>query len=137
MGDVDMSEQPARSPDVHIFIPMLPPASGSPNARVHWSRRYSERKAFMAQVGLAILSVGCKDMRWAKAVVGIEYLVKIKRRRDADNWHARGKPILDALVNLGVLRDDSVEHVRLLQPDFTVNPELAPASVVRIWEVKP
>ena len=37
--------------------------------------------------------------------------VKDKRRRDTDNFAARTKPYIDALVMAGVLEDDSRFHV--------------------------
>lgn len=41
----------------------------------------------------------------------VSWGVKDKRRRDTDNFAARTKPYIDALVIAGVLEDDSRFHV--------------------------
>lgn len=46
-----------------------------------------------------------------RARVAITYFFPDRRRRDPDNY--AGKMLLDPLVQLGVLRDDSFAHVEL------------------------
>ena len=87
----------------------------------------------MDLVGWTLLSAGMKDLLIRRATVGLEYVVAAERRRDPDNWATRGgKPILDALVNMGILLDDDSKHVTLTPPLFTVDPSRAPLTIVRI-----
>ncbi len=59
--------------------------------------------------------------------VQIRFAYKIRRRRDPDNCAGMAKPILDALVAEGLIRDDSSEHIRLV-----VSAEVGLADYTRI-----
>lgn len=118
-----------------ITVPQLPPASQSPNSRAHYMVKHRERKDYMAMVGLSALAAGVKDCKLSKAKVGIELVFPNNRRRDSDNAGIRAsKPVLDCLVNLGILQDDSAEHVTLEPVQLTVDSKRAPATVIRIQE---
>ncbi len=55
-----------------------------------------------------------------KAVVHITYYFPDRRRRDPDNY--AGKMLLDPLVQLGIIKDDSFQHIRLVL-DGAYDPE--------------
>lgn len=116
-----------------ISVPMLPPASQSPNSRCHWSVKASERKEFMQVVALAALSAGGKDVKLKRALVALEFVVAQDRRRDDDNWMIRAsKPIGDTLVGLGVIQDDDSGRLTWAKPIFTVDKARAPLTIIRI-----
>jgi len=92
----------------------------------------------MQMVGLAALAKGVKDWKLSGVEIGFDLIVAQKRRRDADNLMARvGKPVLDSLVNLGVLVDDSIEHVAVRFVTVTVDPVRAPRTIISIWQEAP
>lgn len=123
---------------VYTFtVPMLPPASQSPNARYHWGRKARDRKEYMEQVARAILVAGLRlKSNLSGVVVDVELVYAYHRRRDGDNFSIMwSKPVLDALVRLGFLKDDSVEHVTVLSPKITVDRARAPRTIVTLTEV--
>ncbi len=50
---------------------------------------------------------------FARAFVAIEFVYPLHRRRDADNLAGLAKPLLDGLVDAGVLEADDTDHVQL------------------------
>ena len=97
--------------------------------------RARERKEFMRAVGLAVLAAGIKDWKLTGVEITGELIVVERRRRDSDNLMIRfAKPILDSLVRLGVLVDDSVEHVVVRSVVAVIDPVRAPKTVVEIWQ---
>lgn len=56
---------------------------------------------------------GSTDVTFSHGRVAIEFEYVQKRRRDPDNLAGLVKPIMDALVEAGVLVDDDCEHVDL------------------------
>lgn len=124
----------ARAKALTITVPMLPPASQSPNSRAHFGTKYRDRSEFMEQVGKACLYAGLKlRSKLSGVTISIEMVFAQHRRRDGDNFGiVANKPVLDALVRLGVLLDDSVEHVTPLPPTITVDPQRAPMTIIRI-----
>lgn len=123
---------------VIIEVPCLPPASGSLNSRACWQVRARERKKFMMQVGYAAVGAGIKDenLMKVKAMVEIELVVKANRRRDPDNLTGLCyKPVMDSLVCIGLLADDSQKYVSLKPVVVTVDPKRAPRTIIRVWEL--
>ena len=57
---------------------------------------------------------------WAPPVTAQVTFVNDRRRRDADNHMAMLKPLWDAMVDVGLLEDDSKDHLRILDPKWEV-----------------
>lgn len=66
-----------------------------------------------------------RDRRCFEAPVQaqVTFVVTDKRRRDSDNHMAMLKPMWDALVEMGVLEDDSHEALRIAEPKWERGPE--------------
>ena len=93
-----------------IVIPHLPPAAMSPNARGHWSTKHRATEDAHAEVWAIVREKGKEFAKphvpLASAIVTVTWRCD-RRRRDYDNFGARTKPYLDALVKEGFLADDS------------------------------
>ena len=110
---------------ISIFIPHLPPAALSPNARpAHWSVRSRAAKAYRDTCYLYARNQAYgTHFERAVATVQVE-VTDPTRRRDCDNYLARLKPLFDALVDAGIIPDDSAAHltVRWAEPPFVACP---------------
>ncbi len=83
-------------------------------------------------------------MRWLLKAAKIPPLVKISvqliwvastvRRRDTDNTVATMKPVVDAIVDEGIVPDDTTEFVTRLEADISVQPHVD-ILTVRIKEI--
>ena len=88
--------------------------------RLHWRKAARIRKEWRAvgnASGTQALMKGfdCVD----PAVIEFEFIHKMSRRRDIDNYVISMKPFIDGLVDSGVLVDDSYEHLRHGEHRFT------------------
>ena len=97
-------EKPHRKITLTLFAP-----SPSVNSwtYAHWGKYYKAKKQWLTRIGLAI------DSNMFN-LVGAEIHVEryAKRLIDQDNAVAGLKPIIDSLVRLGLLADDSAEYLR-------------------------
>lgn len=66
--------------------------------------------------------------------VELRYTPRARRRRDADNLVALLKPLVDALVDAGVVADDDDEHVERTMPVITA-PSRTAVPLVLVVEV--
>ncbi len=95
-----------------------PPRALSPNARVHWrtlalaKRDYREDCAWIVQTTQQDVS------NMISPVTAQVTFVCDARRRDSDNHMAMLKPLWDALVEMGVLEDDSHDKLRIADPKW-------------------
>jgi len=71
-------------------------------------------KAWRKQAGIIIRSQRLKQLR-EPVVIKLALTPRDSRRRDADNY---AKPCLDALVEAGLLIDDSNQYVRAVIPHW-------------------
>ncbi len=94
-----------------ITIPSLPPKEFSPNWRGHWSARGRAGRQAHDDVIALVKEQGWNGQPLTGVTISVSWGVKDKRRRDTDNFAARTKPYIDALVMAGVLEDDSRFHV--------------------------
>lgn len=119
---------------IRIEIPMLPPAEWSPNARVHWARRYKAgkvyRKAVFYEAVNARVKVNWKALEYAR--MGLEFIFPEERIRDEDNHRARFKPGLDALVEAGIIQFDDLTHLHCYKIICTSDKERAPMTIITI-----
>lgn len=85
------------------------------NDRMHWAQKAKITKDIRARARLVARSVGlpkgCNDVS-----VRIVYRPRDKRRRDPSNLLLTQKPVLDGLVDYGLIPDDDPEHVEELMP---------------------
>jgi Holliday junction resolvase RusA-like endonuclease len=108
-----------------------PPHSLSPNARVHWrtlakvKREYKEDCGWIIRAGFVPVPLGPgitytqSDVTRVKPPVTAQVtFVCDARRRDPDNHMAMLKPLWDALVEMGVLEDDSHDKFKILDPKW-------------------
>lgn len=71
--------------------------------------------------------------RYPHVHVRLEYVPRDNRRRDTDNLWATAKPAIDALVDAGVVADDTSEYVTRHEPRIT--PKDPAPLACRLWLV--
>jgi len=100
--------RPDAAGPVNVTLPILPPSSNHMFVNVPGRGRVKskEYRAWVAQMG-AFLNAACRGRMVGRANVSI-FLENIPGA-DIDN---RIKPVLDLLVTVGILADDSSKHVR-------------------------
>ncbi len=132
---------PFRVSGLSIKVPALPPAACSPNFRGHWSKRNKASQQFKRDVHYAALdwkSSLSKDetdnLPLDQAVIDLAFTVKENRIRDLDNWLARMKPGIDALVDAGIIAKDDHEHLRYGKIFFEVDSVKSPLTVITLME---
>ena len=104
----------------------------SSNARPHWS---VEREVHQYWRGLARLMFN-RQPHCERAHLTITFTFPDRRRRDLHNLvHHVVKPIVDGVVDSGVLPDDDDAH--LIGPDLRRNPERGPFQVTVTIEPLP
>nr|WP_315501281.1 hypothetical protein [Actinomyces oris] len=84
------------------------------NDRTHWSRAASKRRTTRLLAEQTARVSRAPRLERARLVVEISF--PDRRRRDPHNYMATVKPIVDGLVDAGVLPDDDAKH--LLGPDL-------------------
>ena len=70
------------------------------------------------------------DMPYEKMYLYFTWIETAQHRRDPDNVRAGAKFILDAMVQVGMIEDDSISHVKLLRDSFRIGESRA---VVVSW----
>lgn len=110
-----MSAPTAPATVAHVLVDLRAEALTA-NRRVHWTVRQSRsrllrRKGLYAAHGLP---------RLQRARLTVEVTWPDGRRRDVDNLRPTIKPIVDGMVDAGVLPDDDDTH--LVGPDLRVSP---------------
>ncbi len=118
------------SPAITITVHQLPPAECSPNSRCHWAVRKRAGDNFADEVYYEAKRTA--RVRFERAIIALELIVKSVRRRDLDNWWARFKPGMDALVRAGIIPDDDIEHVQHGEITVTVDRARAPMTIITI-----
>ena len=84
------------------------------NDRNHWSKAASKRRTIRQLAEQTARFSHAPSLERARLVVEIAF--PDRRRRDPHNYMATVKPIVDGLVDAGVLPDDDAKH--LLGPDL-------------------
>jgi Holliday junction resolvase RusA-like endonuclease len=106
--------------ELEVDVPGIPP---NPNRRLHYQALGRERKEFRGWTKLAALAAmadsgHADDYPLKAAIVEATFFVKVRRRRDPDNLIASLKPLLDGLVDAGVLVDD--DRLTIAPPEVRV-----------------
>lgn len=91
------------------------------NDRDHWATRNRLTKAWRGTTGWAALQLP-KSFRPAVGKVLVEVVLPVRRmqRRDGHNFVATVKPIIDGLVDAGVVADDDTSRLVTAEPRFAV-----------------
>lgn len=92
-----------------LWLPRAPRADEGPNGR-SWRRRARAAQEWRALVATALEQLGDGAPRWQRAAVAYTAYTR-GRAMDRDNLVAVCKPVLDGLVQAGVLPDDSPAHL--------------------------
>lgn len=82
----------------------------SPNGRVHWATRAMAKKEAAHHIACACLLQGVIPPEGPVTLV-FRWVFPTRGRHDVDNCIATAKPMIDALVEAGVLDDDDSRHV--------------------------
>ena len=92
----------------HLPDPLL-----SPNRlrSLHWSKRSELMRTAREEVGWLAKAEWGDQKPMMKARISYEFLIKDRRKRDADNLLAACKPFTDGLIDAGVIFYDDVEHL--------------------------
>jgi crossover junction endodeoxyribonuclease RusA len=112
-------------------LPYLPPASFSPNSRVHWAVRAKDGKTVKEDV-YYLLRAQLTTIPQLKAIA-LKYTIIVpdNRRRDYDNFIGRTKPITDSLVAAGLIPDDTPQYIK----DFRLMFECVKGKKATVIEV--
>ena len=128
--------------EIIIEVNSLPPVEFSPNARVHWAKRYKAGKQYKQEVYYnalqAITSLSKKEsslLPLPYAEMSLLFVVGEERIRDENNWVARFKPGQDALIFAGIIAFDDMKHLKCKSISFEVNRGKAPKTIIKIKEV--
>ena len=90
------------------------------NDREHWRLRANKSK-YIRQLAEQIARAS-RAPHLKRALLTVEIAFPDRKRRDSHNWMATVKPIVDGLVDAGVLPDDDAKH--LFGPDLRRHPEV-------------
>ncbi len=83
------------------------------------------KKEYTRKVETELVAQGCIPMTpYTSVEVGFQW-IESGRARDPDNIRAGSKFILDAMVNRGVIKDDSMKYIRILRDSFMKGSERA------------
>lgn len=93
------------------------------NDRMHWSKRASLSKAWRETTGWNAIAQLPKSFRPCPGFVAVSICLPVAsmRRRDAHNFVATTKPIVDGLVDAKVVADDDTTHLMTTEPTFEVS----------------
>lgn len=97
-------------PILNIFVPRV---AGNPygNARIHPHERAKRAREFRELSCLLASRNLPADPVDGLVIVTVTWCCKTKHRRDPDNVSGYAKPLIDGLVDAGVIPDDSWRHV--------------------------
>lgn len=115
---------------IEIQVPGIPPSLNQMRNMHHFEWNRTKRE--WAHLISLIAQRKRPSKPFEKAVVTLTYHFRDKRRRDPDNYS--GKFLLDPLVEMGFLVDDSFDHVELRHRKGGVDRK-NPRTVIRIEEV--
>lgn len=87
------------------------------NDRFHWRKKSSITSALRSATTLLLRAKRVPPLEYA--VVRLEWIVPTRTRRDADNPVATLKVCADALVDAGVLPDDTPQYVSKRETEIT------------------
>jgi Holliday junction resolvase RusA-like endonuclease len=126
-----------------IEVSQLPPASSSPNARVHWGTRYRDalgKRGYAEAVYYECVQVrnnligGEVCLPFRRPVLSLTFVFPNYRERDADNLLNRFKSGQDMLVRSGLILKDDMQHLKVNRLKVVVDPSRAPLTIIELEE---
>lgn len=117
-----------------IVIPGTPPSPNRTRAG-HWRRRYKSDQQWRSDARLLAIDARNRlrgvTFPWPRVALRYVWVVPDdRRRRDPDNWVAACKPILDGIVDAGIIPgDDSRVIVRFGPHGFARGPRAVEVHV--------
>lgn len=139
-----MSESPSpylapvsKSRSLLVHCP-LPPRVLHPNARPHWAERARVAAQYRSDVAAYLkAALAGRSLQFARAWLDLEYVFASNRRRDDDGLAAFWKNGRDAIVDCGIVPDDSTEYLCMRRLTWRrVQPGEPPGVIVTIEEVR-
>ena len=113
-----------------FFIPYTFPSMNQviDNTKQHWSKYSKKKKLYQDKVCWVIRATALKPME----SVNIEFEWHEKnKRRDPDNIGGFGrKVILDALVSMGIIKNDGWGQIQSIKETFVIAKPLYPGVMV-------
>jgi crossover junction endodeoxyribonuclease RusA len=124
--------------DLSFFLAGHPPGPNQ-TVRWHWGRRAKERRVWRdASAWGARAAYGRSSMagHHRPVEVAVTFHFRVTRTRDRDNLVASLKPVLDGLVDAGILKDDSPTWLRSLVVREQVAPTERLGITVEVSELR-
>jgi len=104
-----------------------PPPELSPNARVHWGTVAKAKRDYKGDCIKMFWTLGPPPLPGqhlpSPVTAQVTFVVPNRYRRDSDNYMAMLKPLWDALVRWGILKDDSHKALKIAEPRWERGPE--------------
>ena len=115
-----------------------PPDGLSANWRGHWATKARSTASVRALVKYLAIEAGIEPMQ--RCQVEVIWIVKDKRRRDADNAAPFAKAIFDGLaadkgVSAHIVADDDPAHMVKLMPHIEYRPNATPHFEVIVTDL--
>lgn len=121
--------------NITIELLGLPPRTLSPNFRGHWAVKARAVNAYRTYVYLMANQARPRDWEvLEKATISLTFIAVDRRRRDLDNLLSSFKAGIDGLIDAGILRDDSAEHLAYGSIKLIQGEEGEPKTIVTIGE---
>lgn len=99
--------------DWTIRLPWTKPPI-SDNSRLHWTAQHRIKQRIRS--GVRVLVSAARVPELSRCSVNVEYVPRDRRRRDTDNLSALRKIAADAVVDCGVVPDDTPEYMAKPEP---------------------
>jgi len=116
---------------IAITINNIPPSLNKLNT-YHWAKKARIKKDWGHDIYYSVYNKRPVEP-YKKAKIRITYYFKTLHRHDADNYNT--KMLMDPLVKVGILEDDSFDVIG--QPELVAKYDKNnPRTVIEIWEVK-
>lgn len=127
-----MSSHKTYTLPLHLTRPPL-----NMNDRMHWAKRSKIKRELRQRANIAARVAGLpRDC--SAVIVQLVYRPRDRRRRDPSNFMPTQKPVLDGLVDYGLVPDDCPPYVTELIPRVAEVEKGAPGSVwVEVTVVDP
>jgi Holliday junction resolvase RusA-like endonuclease len=121
---------------MRIEVPMLPPKELTPNRLSCWGARYRTGQEYHRAVYYSCMEARHKfnSLPIRKAKLDLTFVFAQKRKRDIDNLRASFKAGQDALVNAGLIVDDSSEFLELGAINIEIDKTRAPLTIIELEE---
>ncbi len=126
---------------MRIEVSQLPPASSSPNARVHWSERYQDAEIYKGAVFYQCVDARNRQMvqegKWvpfSRPRLDLTFVFAQERIRDEDNLRSQFKPGQDAIVAAGLIIDDNSKRLIMGNINIIVDAARAPLTIIELAE---